>query len=97
VAAGVLRNDSIRSPVVALEISVWLGHDDDEQAALEALNGLEDVKGARIAEITSEGVRISVAGPPVAPSQRLAREADLRAEALLALRQAGCRALRGES
>jgi small-conductance mechanosensitive channel len=96
-AAGVLRNDSIRSSVVALEVSLWLAPEDDEAAALDALRPLQDVRDARIAEITHEGVRILVAGPPVAPTERLAREGDLRAEALRALRQAGCRAPRGES
>jgi small conductance mechanosensitive channel len=96
-AAGVLRNDSIRSPVVALEISVWLKPEDDEAAALRALDALEDARTARIADITAEGIQIVVSGPPVEPSQRLAREGLLRAEALQALRQAGCRAPRGES
>ena len=96
-AAGVLRNDSIRSAVVALEVSLWLAPEDDEAAALAAIRGLEEVRDARIAEITHEGMRILVAGPPVAPVDRLAREGDLRAEALRALRQAGCRAPRGES
>ena len=96
-AAGVLRNDSIRSSVVALEVSLWLAPEDDEAAALAAVRELEEVRDARVAEITHEGMRILVAGPPVAPTERLAREGDLRAEALRALRQAGCRASRGES
>jgi len=96
-AAGVLRNDSIRSAVVALEVSLWLSPEDDEAAALTAVRALDEVRDARIAEITHEGMRILVAGPPVAPTDRLAREGDLRAEALRALRQAGCRAPRGES
>lgn len=96
-AAGVLRNDSIRSPVVALEASLWLAPEDDEAAALDALRALGEVRDARIAEITAEGLRILVSGPPVAPSERLAREAALRADALRALREAGCRAPRGES
>jgi len=96
-AAGVLRNDSIRSAVVALEVSLWLLAEDDEAAALAAVRALDEVRDARIAEITHEGMRILVAGPPVAPTDRLAREGDLRAEALRALRQAGCRAPRGES
>ena len=36
-AAGVLRNDSIRSPTVALEVSAWLAPDADETAALAAV------------------------------------------------------------
>lgn len=91
-AAGVLRNDSIRSSTVALEVSLWLSHDDDETRALEILRGVEDAREARLAD-TSEtgGVRIVVAGPPVPPSERLAREAALRARALAALRHGGVR------
>jgi small conductance mechanosensitive channel len=96
-ASGVLRNDSIRSPVVALEASIWLAPDADEAAALAALRAIDDVRDARISQVTAEGIQILVAGPPVAPSQRLAREGDLRAAALAALRQAGCRGPRGES
>jgi small conductance mechanosensitive channel len=88
-AAGVLRNDSIRSQVVALEISVWLSADADEHEALDLLADVEDARSAHIAEITETGVRVLVSGPPVAPSERLAREAALRANALAALRSAG--------
>ena len=96
-AAGILRNDSIRSDVVALEVSLWLAPEDDAAAALAAVRDLDEVRDARIAEITHEGMRILVAGPPVGPTERLSREGDLRAKALQALRQAGCRAPRGES
>jgi small conductance mechanosensitive channel len=88
-AAGVLRNDSIRSSTVALEVTVWLAPDADETQALELLEGLEDARSARIADVTENGVSVLVAGPPVATSERLAREAALRAEALRALREAG--------
>jgi small-conductance mechanosensitive channel len=87
-ATGVLRNDSIRSPTVALEVSVWLGRDDDPTRALELLGQLEDAHDVRVAEATEGGLRIAVAGPPVPPSERLAREAALRAEALRVLRSA---------
>ena len=88
-AAGVLRNDSIRSSTVALEVTVWLPHDADETQALEVLEGLEDARSAGIADVTEAGVSVLVAGPPVATSERLEREAALRAEALRALREAG--------
>src|SRR3954452_1965088 len=88
-ASGVLRNDSIRADTVALEISVWLAPDADEAQALEALADLEDARDVRIADITEAGVRVLVAGPPVAPSDRIAREAALRAAALGALRHVG--------
>jgi small conductance mechanosensitive channel len=95
-AAGILRNDSIRSPVVALEVSLWLAPDADETEALAAVEEVHGVQEARIAEVTDTGIRLQVAGPPVPPAERLAREAELRALALRALREAGCRGHRGE-
>jgi small conductance mechanosensitive channel len=95
-AAGILRNDSIRSPVIALEASVWLAPDVDETAALAAVEALEDYRSARIAEVTDSGIRLQVAGPPVAPQERIEREGQLRAAALRVLREAGCRGHGGE-
>jgi small-conductance mechanosensitive channel len=88
-ATGMLRNDSIRSPTVALEISLWLSPNADEAEALEVLAAVEDARSAHIADITETGVRVLVSGPPVPPSERLAREAALRARTLAALREAG--------
>jgi small conductance mechanosensitive channel len=88
-AAGVLRNDSLGEATVALEVTIWLAPDADEGEALEVLARLEDARDARIADVTETGVAVLVAGPPVATSERLAREAALRAEALRALREAG--------
>ena len=95
-AAGVLRNDSIRSPVVALEVSAWLAPDADESAALAAIEALEDARSVRIAEVTDTGIRIQVGGPPAAPADRIEREGELRAQMLRALREAGCRGPRDE-
>lgn len=95
-AAGVLRNDSIRSATVALEVSAWLAPDADETAALAAVQAVEETQAARIAEVTDTGIRLQVAGPPVPPAERIAREGELRAEILRALREAGCRGPRDE-
>ena len=89
-AGGIIRNDSIRSPTVATEVSVWMAPDADETRALEALRALNGVR-ARLAESTHEGLRLLVMGEPGPPSERLAREAELRATALGALREAGVR------
>jgi small-conductance mechanosensitive channel len=89
-AGGIIRNDSIRSPTVAIEVSIWLAPDADEGRALEALRAIDGLR-ARIAESTHEGLRILVMGEPGSPAERLAREADLRATALGALRSAGVR------
>jgi small conductance mechanosensitive channel len=89
-AGGIIRNDSIRSATVAIEVSVWLAADADEGRALEALRALDGVR-ARIAETTHEGVRILVMGEPGPPPERLAREAALRELALGTLRDAKVR------
>jgi small conductance mechanosensitive channel len=88
-AAGVLRNDSIRSPTVALEVTLWLSPEADEAAALGLLEALPESVTVRVAEVTDSATRVVVAGPAVAPPERHAREAGLRAEALRALREAG--------
>jgi small-conductance mechanosensitive channel len=89
-AGGVLRNDSIRSPTVAVEVSVWVAPDADETVALAALNALDGIQ-ARIADSTHDGLSLLVMGRPGPPSERLAHEGDLRAQALAALRAAGVR------
>ncbi|HMJ33830.1 MAG TPA: mechanosensitive ion channel domain-containing protein [Baekduia sp.] len=89
-ASGVLRNDSIRSPTVAVQVSVWVAPDAEESVAVAALNAIEGVS-ARIEEATHEGLRLLVTGAPGPPSERLAHEGDLRASALAALRAAGVR------
>ena len=94
-AAGILRNDSIRSPDGRARGVVWLAPDADETAALEALAGARGrARRAHRGRSPRPGVAVLVAGPPVAPLERLAREADLRAAALRALREAGVRARR---
>ena len=96
-AAGVLRNDSIRSPTVALEVSAWLAPDADETAALAAVAALEETRiGAH-----RRGHRHGPAPPGrrparARPAERIAREGELRAEVLRALREAGCRGPRDE-
>jgi small conductance mechanosensitive channel len=88
-SAGILRNDSIGSPTVALEVTIWLAPGADEQKALEILCGVEDARDARISDVTETGIAVLVAGPPVATAERLRREAALRAAALRGLREAG--------
>lgn len=90
-AAGVLRNDSIGSPTVAVEVSIWLDPSVNETKALEALHSLEGVR-ARIAETHPEGgIRILVMGKPGKAAERIPLEGDLRRDALEALRKAKVR------
>ena len=90
-AGSALRNDSIVSETVAIEVDVWLPPDADEAGAVAAIEErLEDVSAA-VAEMTFEGIRLLVMGPPGPVRERVGRQRALRAEALAALRSAGCR------
>jgi small-conductance mechanosensitive channel len=88
-AGGVLRNDTIVEPVVALEVTLWLPHTVDSDRVLTALAALEQPPVVRVAEITPEGVRYTVARGRVTPAQRVASASALRADALRALREEG--------
>ncbi len=88
-AAGILHNDTIVEPLVALEVELWLPRAIDADAALGALRSLDDGAIARIAEVAAEGVRYTVARGTVPPAERPTRESELRADALRALRAAG--------
>lgn len=88
-AAGILHNDTIVEPLVALEVELWLPPAADADRALGALAEIDPPPVVRIAEIAADGVRFTVARGTVAPGDRAARESGLRAEALRALRGAG--------
>jgi small-conductance mechanosensitive channel len=90
-AGGILRNDSIVSSTVAVEIDLWLSHDADELRAVEVIQ--EQVQGARasISAVVAEGTTLTVTGPAAAPGDRAARASALRAECLRAMRGAGLR------
>jgi small-conductance mechanosensitive channel len=82
-AQGILRNDSIVSPTVACEVSLWLAREDDAVAAVDALRaGLGEGEKVVIAETTAEGTRLLLTGPPGPPGERAAREAQLREQGL---------------
>jgi small-conductance mechanosensitive channel len=87
-AAGVLRNDTLGSDVVGLDVSVWLPADADVQRALAVL-AEETGSEATVAEVTPEGVRVSVGGDPVPPPEKGPRQAELRAQCLARLRSEG--------
>jgi small-conductance mechanosensitive channel len=88
-AAGILRNDTIVEPLVALEVELWLAPAVDADAALAALGGLDGAPEVRLAEVAPGGVRYTVARGTAAAGERGAGESRLRADALRALRAAG--------
>ena len=87
-AAGILRNDTLGSDRIALDVSVWLAPGADVEKALAALADATGSK-ASVAEITADGVRIQIAGDPVPPPERAPRQAELRARCLARLRSEG--------
>ena len=87
-AAGVLRNDTLGSDSIGLDVSVWLPLDADTERALVALRE-ETGSDVSVAEVTHEGVRLSVGGDPVPPPQKGPRQAELRAQCLKRLRSEG--------
>ena len=85
----IVRNDTLRSPSVTAEATVWIAADADTEAALAALAGIGTA--ARVTASTAEGIELSVSGGPGAPGDRAERESELRRESLAALRTAGIR------
>jgi small-conductance mechanosensitive channel len=88
-ASGVLHNDTTVSPLGAVAVDVWIALETDADRAVAALAALEGVKEVAVAEITADGVRLEVTGEPVPSGRRGGRTAELRAQALRALRSNG--------
>ena len=88
-AAGILRNDTIVEPLVGLEVELWLPPRSTPTRRWPRSEGSTDTPIARVAEIAADGVRFTVARGTIAPAERPARESELRADALRALRGAG--------
>jgi small-conductance mechanosensitive channel len=87
-AGGVLRNDTLATDAVGLDVSLWLPLGTDADAALRGL--AEETGGTvTVAEVAAEGIRIAVGGERVPPPERSAREAELRARCLRRLRDDG--------
>jgi small-conductance mechanosensitive channel len=87
-AAGILSNDTLAVDAVALDVSVWLGSDADVERAIAALSE-ETGAEATVAEVTHDGVRLSVGADPVPAAERGAQEAELRRRCLAKLRREG--------
>jgi small conductance mechanosensitive channel len=90
-ASAVVRNDSIVTQTVGVEVELWLAHESDELRALDVIAAGVEGASPAIKAVTFEGTVLSVGGPPVPPMERAAREADLRRACLAALRGAGLR------
>jgi small-conductance mechanosensitive channel len=87
-ASGVLRNDTLLSDKIGLDVAIWLPPHVDAERAAGVLQ--DETEGdVAIAEVVPWGVRLSVGGDPVPPPLRAKREAELRAQCLRRLRAEG--------
>lgn len=77
-------NHTVVDPRIRVEVDVWLALDGDADEALELLR--DDGVDARIAEITSDGIRLSVAADAATPHERGRVATELRQDSLRKLR-----------
>jgi small-conductance mechanosensitive channel len=84
IASSVLRNDTLHTPVVGVEVSLWIPPEVDAGRALQLLGAK-----AAVAEVSFEGTRLTVSGERVPPAEKVSSENALRGRALAELRTAG--------
>jgi small-conductance mechanosensitive channel len=82
-ASGILRNDTLGAPQLAVEADVWIAPDADPQAAAALF---ED---ADVAEATTEGIRLVVRDGHAPAPERAAKQNALRASTLARLHREG--------
>jgi small-conductance mechanosensitive channel len=87
-AGGILRNDTLASDSVGIDVAVWLARDADIDRAIAVLAD-ETGHDVSVAETTVDGVRVAVGGERVPPSERARREAEVRAACLKRLHAEG--------
>ena len=87
-ANGILRNDTLESGEVGLDVTLWLPADADVPRALDVLRE-ETGQSVTIAESAADGTRLAVGGERVAPPERARHEAELREQCVRRLRADG--------
>ena len=87
-ASGILRNDTLESGEVGLDVTLWLPADADVPRALDVLRE-ETGQSVTIAESAPDGTRLAVGGERVAPPERARHEAELREQCVRRLRADG--------
>jgi small-conductance mechanosensitive channel len=87
-ASGILKNDTLMTDVVNLDVSVWVPPDADVERAIAALAD-QTGQDVTVAEVVPWGVRLAVGSDPVPPPERATREAALRRDCLRRLRSEG--------
>ena len=87
-AAGVLRNDTLETGAVGLDVTLWLPAGADVPRALDLLREATG-QSVSVAESAVEGTRLAVGGERVPPPERARHEAELREQCLRRLRSDG--------
>jgi small-conductance mechanosensitive channel len=87
-ASGILRNDTLATRSIDLEVSLWLPHTVDADRAIAVLHS-ETGSQVTVAETRWDGIRLSVVGDPVSPPDRGRLEGELRTRCLSRLRADG--------
>jgi small-conductance mechanosensitive channel len=87
-ASGILRNDTLETGAVGLDVTLWLPTDADVPRALEVLRE-ETGQSVTVAESAPDGTRLAVGGERVPPPERAKHEAELRERCLRRLRGEG--------
>ena len=84
----VLTKSTLLSVIAVPDVAIWLPPGADVERALTVL---ADETGTEptVAEVLPWGVRLSVGGDPIAPTERGAREAELRRRCFARLRAEG--------
>jgi small-conductance mechanosensitive channel len=85
---GILRNDTLGSPEVGLDVAVWIAPDADVARAVAVLEQ-ETGHGVSVAEAVPWGIRLAIGGDPSLPSERAGKEAALRLRCLARLHAEG--------
>src|SRR4051812_27396234 len=76
-AGGILKNDTLKVDVVALDVAVWVPPEADVERAVEALQD-ETGQEVTVAEAVPWGTRLAVGSAPAAPPDKAPAEAALR-------------------
>ena len=90
-ADSILRNDSIVTTTVAVEVEVWLSHESDELRAVEVIAEQVEGAAAAIKSVTDTGTVLGITGAATSPIERAQRQSELLRECLKVFRNTGLR------
>jgi small-conductance mechanosensitive channel len=87
-AGGILKNDTLKVDLVALDVAIWIPPEADVELAIAALAD-ETGQDVSVAEAVPWGTRLAVGSDPVNPPEKAPAEAALRRQCLRRLRHEG--------